>query len=401
MLLHLRLNAGLERDTIILHCRPESYGIRRGSLHTLLLVTPEKQSRLVRRAFCFVALAVKSARSEFTRPAKLTLNVKDCLMLAFILRLFPLWAVLLSTVAYFAPQCFTPILPHTGLMLGLIMFSMGLTLTTEDFQRVLARPAPVLAGIGLHYLVMPLAAWLLARLFKMPPDLTAGMVLVGSVASGTASNVIIYLARGDVALSVTISAISTLVGVFATPLLTRLYIDAAIQVDMPGMLLGILQIVILPIALGLLGHRFCTPLVKKGESVLPLLSMLAIVLLISAIVAGSHQHLSSLGPVVILAVILHNGIGLFCGYWGGRLLGFSESVCRTLAIEVGMQNSGLAAQLGKTYFSVVAALPGALFSVWHNISGSLLASFWQGKPAQQGVRQPLPPTQAVLPGGNR
>jgi len=105
--------------------------------------------------------------------------------------------------------------------------------------------------------------------------------------------------------------------------------------------------------------------------------------------------------VVILAVILHNGIGLFCGYWGGRLLGFSESVCRTLAIEVGMQNSGLAAQLGKTYFSVVAALPGALFSVWHNISGSLLASFWQGKPAQQGVRQPLPPTQAVLPGGNR
>jgi BASS family bile acid:Na+ symporter len=322
-------------------------------------------------------------------------------MLAFILRLFPLWAVLLSTVAYFAPHSFTPILPYTGLMLGLIMFTMGLTLTTDDFHRVLARPAPVFAGIGLHYLVMPLAAWLLARLFHMPPDLTAGMVLVGSVASGTASNVIIYLARGDVALSVTISAFSTLVGVFATPLLTRLYIDASIQVDMQGMLIGILQIVILPITLGLMGHRFCSPLVKRFESALPMLSMVTIVLLISAIVAGSNKHLSSLGPVVILAVILHNGIGLFCGYWGGRLLGFSESVCRTLAIEVGMQNSGLAAQLGKTYFSVLAALPGALFSVWHNISGSLLAGYWQGKPASESDRPLSEPTPAIVPGSSR
>lgn len=302
-------------------------------------------------------------------------------MLAFILRLFPLWAVLLSSVAYTAPARFTPVLPHTGLMLGLIMFTMGLTLTPADFKRVLQRPAPVFAGIGLHYLVMPFTAWALAHAFQMPPDLTAGMVLVGSVASGTASNVIIYLARGDVALSVTISALSTVVGVVATPLLARLYIDASISVDMLGMLLGILQIVILPIGLGVLVHRTADPLVKKIEPWLPLLSMLAIILLISAIVAGSQKHIASMGPVVILAIILHNGIGLLGGYWGARLLGFNESVCRTLAIEVGMQNSGLAAQLGKTYFSVLAALPGALFSVWHNISGSILAGYWQGKPA--------------------
>lgn len=302
-------------------------------------------------------------------------------MLTRITRLFPLWAIVLSAVAYCFPARFTPILPHTGLMLGLIMFGMGLTLKTSDFLRVLARPAPVIAGIGLHYLVMPLAAWVLARLFGMSPELTAGMVLVGSVASGTASNVIIYLAGGDVALSVAITALSTVVGVFATPLLTRLYVDASIAVDVAGMLVGILQIVILPILLGLAAHRFAGRLTRRIERVLPLLSTVAIVLLIAAIVAGSQKHLASLGPVVVLAVMLHNATGLFCGYWGARLLGFEESVCRTLAIEVGMQNSGLAAQLGKTYFSLVAALPGALFSVWHNISGSLLASWWQGRPA--------------------
>ena len=297
-------------------------------------------------------------------------------------RLFPLWALLLSTAAYFFPARFTPILPHTGLMLGLIMFGMGLTLTAADFRRVLERPAPVLAGLGLHYLVMPLAAWSLARAFDLPPELTAGMVLVGSVASGTASNVIIYLAGGDVALSVTISALSTVAGVFATPLLTRLYIDAAIHVDELGMLVGILQVVILPIALGVLAHRFAAPLVRRVEPALPLVSMAAIVLLIAAIVAGSQKNIAAVGPLIMLAVMLHNAIGLFCGYWGARLLGFNESVCRTLAIEVGMQNSGLAAQLGKTYFSVLAALPGALFSVWHNLSGSLLAGYWRSRPAR-------------------
>jgi BASS family bile acid:Na+ symporter len=310
-------------------------------------------------------------------------------MLTLITRLFPLWAIVLSAIAYFFPARFTPLLPHTGLMLGLIMFGMGLTLKADDFRRVLTRPAPVVAGIALHYLVMPFAAWALARLFGMSPILTAGMVLVGSVASGTASNVIIYLARGDVALSVTISALSTLVGVFATPLLTRWYVDTSIVVDVSGMLRDILHIVILPIALGLAAHRFASTLTRRIEPILPLLSTIAIVLLIAAIVAGSQHNLATLGPVIVLAVILHNAIGLFCGYWGARALGFDESVCRTLAIEVGMQNSGLAAQLGKTYFSVLAALPGALFSVWHNISGSLLASWWQSRPATPAAARPI------------
>jgi BASS family bile acid:Na+ symporter len=229
---------------------------------------------------------------------------------------------------------------------------------------------------------MPLAAWVIAKALRMPPDLTAGMVLVGSVASGTASNVMIYLARGDVALSVTISALSTLVGVFATPLLTRLYVDASIAVDVHGMLMSILQIVALPIVVGLIVNHLFHKAVRKIEPILPLISMVAILLIIGAVVGGTQKSIASVGLVVMLGVVLHNGIGLLGGYWGGRLLGFDEAVCRTLAIEVGMQNSGLAATLGKLYFTPIAALPGALFSVWHNLSGSLLAGHWAGRPAK-------------------
>ncbi|MTD41344.1 ketopantoate/pantoate/pantothenate transporter PanS [Erwinia sp. CPCC 100877] len=304
-------------------------------------------------------------------------------MLATVTRLFPLWALLLSLLAYAMPATFTPIGPWVSPLLMLIMFGMGVHLRLDDFRRVLSRPAPVAAGIFLHYLLMPLAAWLLAMLFRMPPDLATGMVLVGSVASGTASNVMIYLAKGDVALSVTISAISTLVGVFATPLLTRLYVDADIQVDMMGMLLSILQIVVIPIGLGLVIHHLFPRLVKRLEPILPVFSMVCILAIISAVVAGSAANIATVGPVVILAIILHNAIGLLGGYWGGRLFGFDESTCRTLAIEVGMQNSGLAAALGKIYFSPLAALPGALFSVWHNLSGSLLAGYWSGKPVRE------------------
>jgi len=304
-------------------------------------------------------------------------------MLALITRLFPLWAVLLAVAAYYSPHTFTPLGPYVSPLLMLIMFAMGVTLEFGDFKRVLSRPAPVAVATFLHYLIMPLAAWLLAKLFHMPADLAAGMILVGSVASGTASNVMIYLAKGDVALSVTISAVSTLIGVFATPLLTRLYVDTHIQVDVVGMLLSILQIVVIPIFAGLVLHHLFTKTVKRIEPVLPLLSMVCILAIISAVIAASQSLISSVGLVVIAAVVLHNAIGLLGGYWGGKLFGFDETTCRTMALEVGMQNSGLAATLGKIYFTPVAALPGAIFSVWHNMSGSLLAGYWSGKPVKK------------------
>ncbi|CAH2598921.1 Pantothenate precursors transporter PanS [Rhodovastum atsumiense] len=288
--------------------------------------------------------------------------------------------MLVSVAAYVSPAEFKGLTPWITVLLTTIMFAMGVTLTFADFRRVIVRPAPVIAGVVLHYLVMPFAAWALAKALRMPPDLTTGMILVGSVASGTASNVMIYLARGDVALSITISALSTLVGVVATPLLTRFYVSAEVTVDVVSMLLSILQIVAVPVLAGLLVNHFLHRLVRTLEPALPLVSMLAILAIIAAVVAATQPSIASVGPMVMIAVILHNGIGLLGGYWGGRLLGFDEAICRTLALEVGMQNSGLAATLGRIYFSPLAALPGALFSVWHNLSGSLLAGYWAGRP---------------------
>jgi bile acid:Na+ symporter, BASS family len=303
-----------------------------------------------------------------------------------LIRLFPLWAALVAAIAYLIPAPLAKLLPYVTWLLMLVMFGMGATLTFADFRRVLTRPGPVIAGIGIHYLVMPLAAFILARIFDMPPELTAGMILVGSVASGTASTLMVYIARGDVALSVTIGAVSTLVGVVATPLLTRFYVNASIAVNVAGLLLSILQIVIVPVVLGLLLNHFARPLVQAGERALPYVSVAAILAIIAAVVAGSHASIAKVGPTLFIAVILHNGLGLLGGYWGGRLLKFDESVCRTLALEVGMQNSGLAAALGTLYFTPLAALPGAVFSVWHNVSGSLLAGMWARKPTDGSAR---------------
>lgn len=294
-------------------------------------------------------------------------------------RLFPLWAILCAVAAYFFPSTFLPVRPHTSQLLMFVMFTMGVTLSIDDFKRVVTKPKAVIICTLLHYIVMPLTALILSKLFTMRPELLVGMVLVGSVASGTASNVMIYLAKGDVALSVTISSVSTLVGVVVTPLLTLLLVGTTVEVPVLDMLVHIVQIVLIPIILGLLVHHLLNPLVKKCERFLPLLSMICILLILCVVVAGSHAQIGQVGFTVIFAVIIHNGLGLLGGYWGGRLFGFDESTCRTMSLEVGMQNSALAATLGTTYFSALSALPAAVFSVWHNISGSLLAGYWQGK----------------------
>lgn len=301
-------------------------------------------------------------------------------MIAIITRLFPLWAALCSIFAYYNPAVFTPLKSYISEMLMLVMLSMGMTLRIEDFTRVLKRPAPIVAGIGLHYLIMPLAAWLIARLLNMSPELQAGMVLVGCVASGTASNVMVFLSKGDVALSVTISALSTVVGIFATPLLAKLYIAASIEVPVVNMLREILLIVALPIAIGVSINYFAPKLVKKIIPSLPLLTMCMIIIVLSTVVSLSSDKIGIKTVIVVIGVILHNALGLIGGYWGGWLFGFDKSICRTLALEVGMQNSGLAAVLGSNFFGSMAALPGAIFSLWHNISGSFLASYWSGKP---------------------
>jgi len=345
---------------------------RRAGIETASRITPRR-------------LAPPSLNSLSGRAAADRARNDPAAHMSFITRFFPLWALLIAVVAYFFHDTFVPLLPYVNYLLMLVMLGMGATLTFSDFLRISKQPGPVLAGIVIHYLVMPLAAVLVAKLLGMPPELTAGMILVGSVASGTSSTVMVFLAGGDVALSVSIATLSTLVGVVATPLLARLYIDASIPVDVLGLLRSILQIVVLPVVVGLLLNRFARPLVRATERAFPVVSVLAILAIIAAVVAASQPRIASVGPIVFLGVVLHNGLGLLGGYWGGRLLRFNESICRTLALEVGMQNSGLAAALATTYFSPLAALPGAIFSVWHNISGSLIAGFWAGRPPKDGA----------------
>ncbi len=302
-------------------------------------------------------------------------------MLSRICQLFPLWAVGVAIAAYFIPSVFLPFKPGISYLLMFVMFTMGVSLSVADFKYVFAKPKAVIVCTVLHYVVMPLAALILAKLFNMPTELVVGMVLVGSVSSGTASNVIIYLAKGNVALSVTISSISTLVGVVVTPLLTLLLVGHAVTVDAWSMFEHIVLIVLVPITFGLVVHYRCNNAVKKVEPILPLFSMCCVVLLIGVVVAASQAQIANVGMMIMVAIVLHNAIGLLGGYWGGKLFGFDESTCRTMAIEVGMQNSALAATLGQA-FSPLASLPGAIFSVWHNISGSLLASYWQRKPTK-------------------
>ncbi|MDT8404306.1 bile acid:sodium symporter family protein [Sulfuriflexus sp.] len=294
-------------------------------------------------------------------------------------RLFPLWALSLSALAYFLPAPFLAIKAAIVPLLAVIMLSMGLTLSMSDFRLVLKRPGLIGLGMLLQYGVMPFAAYGIARQLELGTELLVGMVLVGASAGGTASNVICYLARGDVALSITLTTISTLLAVILLPGLSWLYLGQVVTVPVADMLISIIKIVILPVTIGVTINTLLPRLVRKIQPVFPVVAIAAIVLIIAIVTALNNERLGSVGPLLLLAVVLHNLTGLLCGYGVAGLLGFDARIRRTLAIEVGMQNSGLSVALAIKYFSATAALPGALFSIWHNISGSLLASWWSRK----------------------
>ncbi len=291
-------------------------------------------------------------------------------------RAFPYLAALFAAVAVTDPDLFLPWRDAIVPLLGLVMLGMGLTLTADSFAAVARRPALVALGVALQFLVMPLAGWLLGLALGLPPQLAAGVVLVGAAPGGTASNVITYLARGDVALSVTLTASSTLLAVVLTPALTWLYAGRTVPVPAGEMLLGIVQVVLAPVALGVLLSHWLGRRLDTVRTVFPAFSVSAICLIIAIVVAMNRDQIGQLAVAAVAAVMLHNLIGLAAGYWAARWLGYGEAVCRTLAIEVGMQNSGLAAALAAKYFSATAALPAAVFSVWHNLSGASLAAHW-------------------------
>jgi BASS family bile acid:Na+ symporter len=290
--------------------------------------------------------------------------------------LFPLWALLFSALAYVMPTLFTSFKPHIGSLLIAIMFFMGVTLQLKDFSRVLKQPKIIAITVALQFFIMPLAAYALSKFFGFSTELLVGMVLVGSVSGGTASNVITYLAKGDVALSITMTTTSTLLSVLATPFLTLLYVGQKVPVPAQSMLMSILQMVIIPVFLGVIANYILRKKINKIEPYLATSSMVAIVFIIAIVVALNQKNIATVGLMTIIAIILHNATGLVSGYWTMKALGYDQRICKTVAIEVGMQNSGLAVALAMKYFTPLSALPGAIFSLWHNISGAILAGYW-------------------------
>jgi len=289
---------------------------------------------------------------------------------------FAIWVVLFGVIAFFYPEGFTWIAPHISLLLGVIMFGMGLTLSLDDFKGILKAPKSVIVGIVLQYTVMPLLAFGLATLFQLPPEVAVGVILVGCCPGGTASNVITYLARGNTALSVTITAFSTILAPILTPALTLLFASKWLPVSAGDMFLTIVQIILVPIVLGIIVRILFHKQVEKSVKALPLISVIGIVAVASAVVAVNTEHIATTGLLIFSVVILHNVLGLFIGFLLGKAFKLDYPDQKAVSIEVGMQNSGLGSALAIAHFAPVAAVPSALFSVWHNISGPLLATWW-------------------------
>ena len=304
-----------------------------------------------------------------------------------------LLVLLVAVVAMLVPSSFCWI--DTWIinpMLGIIMFGMGLTLSWKDLSIVLSRPRDIALGCMAQFIVMPLLAWLLTHVFSLPKDLALGVILVGCCPGGTASNVITYLAKGDLALSVGMTACSTLLAPLMTPLLVWLMAGTMVEVDTLGMLLSIVYVIIAPIAAGLLCQRFLPRLTQKVTPYLPSFSSLAIALTVGIVVSHNADRLWMGGYVVIVVVMLHNLLGLLLGYLIGHLLRLPYPKNVALSIEVGMQNSGLASSLAVLHFAAypLATVPGAIFSVWHNISGAMAAKFFQRDEASPTGSQETP-----------
>ena len=291
--------------------------------------------------------------------------------------------VLLTAVAALVfPSFFNIVSPKSiNYLLGLVMFGMGLTLNARDFEVVFSRPKDVIIGCLAQFLIMPALAWLLARAFMLDDALALGVVLVGCCPGGTASNVITYLSKGDLALSVGMTSVSTLLAPLLTPVLTWLLAGKDVNVDVVNMFMSILWVIIMPIALGLIIKRLMPKITAQAVDFLPAFSSIAIAFIVAIVIAANASKLLTGGHLVIAVVVLHNICGLSLGYLVSLLAGMPMAKRKALAIEVGMQNSGLASSLAATHFAMypMATIPGAIFSVWHNISGAIMARIFARK----------------------
>lgn len=288
--------------------------------------------------------------------------------------------IAISACALYTPSTFTPIVPHIPFLLGIIMFGMGMTLKGEDFKLVLKHPKAVLIGATAQFTVMPLIAIVLCYVFKLPKELAAGVILVGTCPGGTASNVMAYLAKGDVALSVSMTTVTTTLAPIFTPLLTLLLAGTFIPVSAYAMFLSIVKVILLPIFLSIIVKKLFGNKIQTVCEILPLLSIVCIVLINGGIVGANSSKIISCALILFTVTVLHNSLGLLAGYSIAKLFGLPEEKRRTLSFEVGVQNAGLGVSLATTHFTPTAALPAAVAVVWHLIASPILAGFWARRP---------------------
>ena len=282
-----------------------------------------------------------------------------------------------AALALFVPgSCLWIRISWINYLLMLVMFGMGLTLRPEDFVIVFKQPKNIVTGCLAQFTIMPLLACGLGRVFGLEEGLLAGVILVGTCPGGTASNVMTYLSGGDVPLSVGMTSVNTLLSPVLTPAITYLLLRTTVRVDAAGMFFSIIRVVIVPILLGLIINRIAGEHKERVSELLPLVSVTAITLIVAAVVSHNSERIFQTGAVVFIVVILHNILGYAAGFLLGLTLKLPAAKKKALAIEIGMQNSGLASSLAESAFPdlAMATVPGALFSVWHNISGALLAN---------------------------
>ncbi len=284
--------------------------------------------------------------------------------------------ILAAAFGWYAPAAFAWVGPNISLLLGLVMFGVGMTVRRSDFQALLLQPWKILGGVAAQYLVMPLLAVALSRMFGLSTDLTIGMVLLGACPGGTVSNLVTFIARGNVALSVAITSASTLIAPLMTPILTLWLVGTLIDVSATALFRSIVEIIVVPVALGVLVHAMFGAKIEPISAAFQLISVLAIMLLVGFVIGANYENFRTIPASLIGAVIAHNLLGFGSGYLIARVARMPVAEQKAMCFEVGMQNSGLAITLATIHFSPVVALPGALFSLWHTVSGPLVANFW-------------------------
>lgn len=289
---------------------------------------------------------------------------------------FLVWMLIAAIIGFIFPAQLATLSGWVPYLLGIVMLGMGLTIDPKDFKIVFQSPRSVIIGVILQYTIMPLTAFLIAKLFHLPPEVAIGVILVGCCPGGTSSNVMSYLANANVALSVAITSVSTLLAPIMTPALIYLFAHEWLQVSFMSMFWSVIQVILIPILIGFILQKVFKNFAAKSAMALPIVSVVAISLILASVVGGSKSQILEIGLLIFAVVILHNIVGYTLGYTLARIFKLERADKKAVSIEVGMQNSGLAVSLATVHFSPLAAVPGAVFSLVHNITGPILAKYW-------------------------